>query len=172
MIHIEKCCICGKMARSHLIILGKNICSSCEDKIVQVKAQDDELKDMLAEFGDYYAMTPEERKEKSNGLFNESNDIAWGGVGFAIRMIAYAGYWYRNENRMRQALEMLSIEPDRSSRTPGRTDKDGNLVYTDVNITEYPRKIQEVEFANTNGISQWSLNYIETAKLYEMMNNE
>jgi hypothetical protein len=131
--------------------------------------EDDELKDMLAQFGDYYAMTPEKRKEMSKGLFNESNDKAWNGLRFAIRMVAYAGYWYQNPERMRQALEMLAAEPDNSSNTPGCTDKEGNVIYTDVADTEYVRKIREVMYANTNGITQWSLNYIETAKLREMM---
>lgn len=131
--------------------------------------EDDEFRDMLAQFGDYYAMTPEERKEKSKGLFNESNERAWRGQQFAIRMIAYAGYWYQNEKRMKQALEMLNHKPDHTSLTPGKTDRDGNPLYEDVDITEYPRKIQEVEFINTNGVCQWSLNYIETAKIYEMM---
>lgn len=131
--------------------------------------EDEELKDMLAQYGDYYAMTPAERKEKSNGLFNETNDKAWGGIRFAIRMPAYAGYWYKNPVRMQQAMDMLAAKADMSSNTPGEIDEEGNLVYTDIEDNECVRKIQEVEFANTNGISQWSLNYIETAKLREMM---
>ncbi|WP_078060198.1 exo-rhamnogalacturonan lyase family protein [Gracilibacillus timonensis] len=130
--------------------------------------EDEEFKDMLAQFGDYYAMTPEERKENSNGLFNESNDIAWGGVRFAIRMLAFAGYWYQNPSRMQQSIDMLNDKPAFNSNTPGKIDKEGNVVYTDVENQEYIRKIQEVEFVNTNGISQWSLNYIETVKLYEL----
>jgi hypothetical protein len=129
---------------------------------------DRELLDMMAQFGDYYAMTPEERQQKSNGLFNESNDQAWGGLRFAIRMVAHAGYWYKNPERMKQAMDMIEARPDNSSNTPGKTDADGNVVYTDVKETEYIRKIQEVEYASTNGISQWSLNYIETAKIREM----
>lgn len=134
--------------------------------------EDEELKDMLAQFGNYYAMTPEERKAKSNGLFNENNDKAWGGLKFAIRMVAYAGYFYQDPIRMQQALDMLSENPDNGSSTPGQFDADGNLVYTVVKDTEYVRQIQEVECVNTNGISQWSLNYIETAKLREMMDCE
>jgi hypothetical protein len=130
---------------------------------------DKELLDMMAQFGDYYAMTSEERKEKSNGLFNESNDQAWRGARYAIRMIAHAGYWYNNPERIEQALNMIEAKADNSSNTPGSTDADGNVVYTDVKEIEYIRKIQEVEFVSTNGISQWSLNYIETAKILEMM---
>lgn len=131
--------------------------------------EDDELKDMLAQFGDYFAMTPEEREEKSKSLFNETNDRAWRGQRFAIRMIAYAGYWYENQKRMQQALGLLNDQPDFGSNTPGETDKEGNLIYTNVKDLDYVRKINEVKYINTNGVSQWSLNYIETAKLREMM---
>ncbi|KAI7258022.1 hypothetical protein KC345_g10643 [Hortaea werneckii] len=133
---------------------------------------DEEFKDMLAQFGDYFAMTPEERKLKSGGLFNESNDKAWDGLRFAIRMPAYTGYRHRNPERMGQALEMLRGNADISSNTPGQTDDEGNLIYMEVPQTEYIRDIQEVPFVNTNGISQWSLNYMETAKLLEMMDEE
>lgn len=131
--------------------------------------QDDELRDMLAEFGEYYALTPEERKRKSNGLFNESNDHAWRGIRFAIRMVAYAGYWRQDPDRMRQALELLEVKPDWEANPPALFDPDERLVYTDVEDIHYVRPIREVKFANTNGISQWSLNYMETAKLWEML---
>jgi len=131
--------------------------------------EDDELRDMLAEFGEYYAMTPEERKQKSNGLFNESNDHAWRGLRFAIRMVAYAGYWRRNPKLMHRALELLEVKPDWEANPPGLFDQDGRLAYTDVEDIHYVRKIKEVPFVNTNGISQWSLNYMETVKLREML---
>ncbi|MDQ8734753.1 hypothetical protein [Paenibacillus sp. LHD-38] len=131
--------------------------------------EDEEFKEMLAQFGDYYAMSPDERKEKSQGLFNESNDKAWEGIRFAIRMVAYAGYRFKKPERMRQAIAMLEAQADLSSNTPGRFDEQGHLIYNDIPVTESVRPISEVEFANTNGISQWSLNYIETAKLRELM---
>ncbi|NOU62850.1 hypothetical protein GC096_02155 [Paenibacillus sp. LMG 31461] len=134
--------------------------------------EDEEFKDMLAQFGNYYAMTPEERQEASYGLFNESNDHAWRGERFAIRMFAYAGYWYRNAGRMQQALEMLSQAADSSSNTPGHFDGSGKPVFTIVANTEYVRSIREVKYVNTNGISQWSLNYIETARLREMIGEQ
>ena len=133
---------------------------------------DEEFKDMLAQFGDYFAMTPEERTLTSGGLFNESNDKAWDGLRFGIRMPAYTGYRYQNSERMEQALEMLKGKADLSSNTPAQTNDEGDLIYMDVPKTEYIRSIQEVPFVNTNGISQWSLNYMETAKLLEMMNEE
>jgi hypothetical protein len=45
MIQIMKCCICGKITKVHLLILGKNICSDCENKIVQIKAEDKNYQD-------------------------------------------------------------------------------------------------------------------------------
>lgn len=131
--------------------------------------EDDEFKEMLAEFGAYYAMTPKERKVESKGLFNEKNDRAWGGKGFSIRMIAYAGYKFNRPELMQIAIDMLSPNPDLSSKTPGLVDKNGSLIYTKVDDPEYVRQINEIKYASTNGISQWSLNYIETAKLREMI---
>lgn len=130
--------------------------------------QDEEFKDMLAQFGDYFAMTPEERKEKSNGLYNETNDKAWNGLPFAIRMVAYAGYRFDNPARMQQALDMLSDAAKLGYNTPGRIDGEGDLVYNGIPEADYIRSIREVERVNTNGVSQWSLNYIETAKIREM----
>lgn len=131
--------------------------------------EDEEFKDMLAQFGDYYAMTPEERNRRSGGLYNENNDKAWNGVGFAVRMVAYAGYRFRNPVRMRQALDLLAREADQGSGTPGRIDAEGHPVYVRVEDTEYIRDLEELECANTNGISQWSLNYMETSRIREMM---
>jgi hypothetical protein len=87
-------------------------------------------------------------------------------------MPAYTGYRHQNQARMQQALDMLRGKADISSNTPGQTDDEGNLIYTNVPKTEYIREIREVPFVNTNGISQWSLNYMETAKLLELMNEE
>ena len=44
MIQIMKCCVCGKMSKANLLILGKNICLRCEDKIVQMEAGDKNYK--------------------------------------------------------------------------------------------------------------------------------
>ncbi|WCM63691.1 hypothetical protein [Paenibacillus polymyxa] len=134
--------------------------------------EDEEFKDMLAQFGDYFAMTPQERNETSNGLYNENNDKAWDGIRFAIRMVVYAGYWFNKSECMQQVIGMLGAEADMSPNTPGRMDKEGNVVYTEVEETEYIRNVQEVEYANTNSISQWTLNYIQTAKIREMMDAE
>ncbi|WP_342564963.1 hypothetical protein NST84_07400 [Paenibacillus sp. FSL R7-0345] len=133
---------------------------------------DEELRDMLAQFGDYFAMTPEERKVTSGGLFNESNDKAWDGLRFGIRMPAYTGYRYGKPERMQQALDMLNAAADHSSNTPGQIDPAGNPVYVKVAEAEYIRPVREIPYANTNGISQWSLNYMETARLQELMKDK
>ncbi|MNE80830.1 hypothetical protein D3C80_1774370 [compost metagenome] len=70
---------------------------------------------------------------------------------------------------MQQALDMLNAGADHSSNTPGQIDPDGNPVYVNVAEAEYIRPVREVPYANTNGISQWSLNYMETARLLELM---
>ena len=53
--------------------------------------------------------------------------------------------------------------------TQGRILADGTLNITQVARKDTPRPMQELKYAKTNGISQWSLNYMETARLKEMM---
>lgn len=54
MIRIMECSICSKMKRENLVLLGKNICSECEEKMVKVTAEDvlysmymEKIKDIL-----------------------------------------------------------------------------------------------------------------------------
>lgn len=130
--------------------------------------EDDEFADMLAQFGDYYAMTPEERKVQSAGRFNEQNEQSWEWPNFGARMVAYAGYKYQNPARIQQAIDLVSLNPSMVRAAPGKTDELGNLAYRDVEATEYVRAIKEVPNLSTNTVSQWSLNYIETAKIREL----
>ncbi len=131
--------------------------------------EDEEFKDMLAQFGDYYAMTPAERKAASHGIFNDSNEQSWEWPGFGIRMIAYAGYRNADKKRMQQAIDMLGDNPGNSSVPPGQMDGEGNPVLIEVEATEYIRPIREFPGVHTNGLAQWSLNYMETARLRELM---
>ena len=52
---------------------------------------------MLAQFGELYAMEPEERFQATNGLISEKNDKAWEGHGpiWGLRTYAYAA-WLHN----------------------------------------------------------------------------
>jgi len=40
MIRIMKCSICSDMKRENLVLLGKNICSTCEEKMIEANSDD------------------------------------------------------------------------------------------------------------------------------------
>lgn len=135
---------------------------------------DPELKDMLAQFGELYAMTPEQRKEATGGLINENNDRAWAGHGpvWGLRTYAYAAWLKDRPDLMEKAIENLRYDGDLDDvigdGTQGRIFADGSLNLTEIEKKDTPRPIEELKYAKTNGIAQWSLNYMETARLREM----
>jgi hypothetical protein len=128
--------------------------------------EDEELNDQLAQFGAYYAMTPEERKKASGGRFNEENDETWGGLGNATRMFAYAGARLNNERYVRAALGQIEMR-SRMNGDAKSLDDNGNPVTAPVPPLDAPNITEEMPYFNTNGISQWSLNFMETMKLLE-----
>jgi hypothetical protein len=40
MFRIMECSICSKLKRENLVLLGKNICSDCEEKMVKATVED------------------------------------------------------------------------------------------------------------------------------------
>ena len=136
---------------------------------------DEEMRDMLAQFGELYAMTPQQRKEATGGRINETNDRPWAGHGevWGIRTYAYAAWLHHRADLMEKAEENLRYDGDledvTGDGTQGRILADGTLNITQVARKDTPRPMQELKYAKTNGISQWSLNYMETARLKEMM---
>ena len=139
---------------------------------------DPEFTDMVAELASYYYMTPEERTEKSHGLFNEENMRAWRGENFAVRMGAFDGYYTRSTEKLQAALAMVVTTPDkqpacmehqggRSMFTPdGRADTDT------VAAVNAPVPTVEIPSIGTNDMAQWALNYMETAHFQQQLHDE
>ena len=128
--------------------------------------EDDEFKNQIAQFGAYYAMTPEQRKEVSCGRFNEENDEAWGGIGFATRMMAFAGVHQDNDEYLQKALDQMEMKyrplPDAKVLTD-----DGQPTYREIPAVDSPNISKDAPYMSTNGISQWSLNFMETMGLLD-----
>jgi len=130
--------------------------------------EDEEFSDMLAQFGEYYGMTHEQREVKSGGLFHEGNKNSWEWPNFGARMVAYAGYKYNNDDLIHQAVQLAALKPEFVRASPGDSDQYGNVAYREVDSVQYVRPIKEVANLTTNTVSQWSLNYIETARIKEL----
>lgn len=136
---------------------------------------DQEMREMLAQFGELYAMEPEERFQATDGLISEKNDRAWAGHGpiWGLRTYAYAAWLHNRPELMEKAVQNLRYDGDLDDviqdGVQGRILSDGSLHMIQVEAKDAPRPIEELVYSKTNGISQWSLNYMETARLREMM---
>jgi hypothetical protein len=128
--------------------------------------KDDEFSDMFAQLCSYYPMNPEEREKASGGLFNKENMGSWGGENYGVRMFAYSGYWFDKKRDLSKALEYMT--PNQFSEDGLMIDAEGNPAYEQVPSQDYLRPMREVSALTTNGVSQWSLNYMETCRLREM----
>ena len=120
-------------------------------------------------------MEPEERFQATDGLISEKNDRAWAGHGpiWGLRTYAYAAWLHNRPELMEMAVQNLRYDGDLDDviqdGVQGRILSDGSLHMVQVEAKDAPRPIEELVYSKTNGISQWSLNYMETARLREMM---
>ena len=121
-------------------------------------------------------MTPEERFAATNNLITEANDRAWGAgrrPTWGVRTYAYAAWLYDRPDLMEKALENLNFDGDMGSVigdwTQGRVFADGELNIYPIEEKDSPRVMDELKYTKTNGIAQWSLNYMETVRLHELM---
>ncbi|MBQ7915365.1 MAG: hypothetical protein IJ315_01085, partial [Firmicutes bacterium] len=126
--------------------------------------EDEKFNEMVADFGEYYGMTPEERSIKSKGLFNEQNDSCW--LGNGCRMIAYAAYYFASERYVKECWEGLAPKGAQETETlivNKALDDEGNIVLQGIpkNDTPYPvPEIAGITRRTTNLTAQWSLNYM------------
>jgi hypothetical protein len=128
--------------------------------------EDEELKDQMAQFGAFYAMTPEEREEASGGRFNEENNEAWSGEHWATRMIAYAGVKQNNDRYLKMALDQLE-KGHRFYELSSTINKQGEPAYIEIPAVDSPNVEKEVPTLSTNTVSQWSLNFMETINILD-----
>jgi hypothetical protein len=126
---------------------------------------DDELRDNIARFGQFYAMTPEQRQKASDGRFNPENDRAWNGLHFAADMCAYAGYRFNDEHCMETALRIIDAPERMEVET---IDGEIRPIYKDVPDADSPYPLNEAHIF-TGGSARWSLNVMETMHFLEML---
>ena len=124
--------------------------------------EDEKFREMVADFGEYYGMTPEERNRKSHGLFNAENDRCWGGNGG--RMTAYAGYYFDSDRYMEEGLESIDLK---APLTAEAVAEDGEMKIHPVPQKDFPYPMEEVVGMTTNTSAQWSLGYMEVSHLME-----
>jgi len=129
--------------------------------------EDPEFVKMVADFGEYYGMTPEERNIKSHGLFNAENDRCWGGNGG--RMTAFAGYYLDSDQYMESGEKSITFPAQKMTEA---FDEDGNMILREVPEKDSPYPMKEVWNLTTNTTAQWSLGYMEVTKLREMRDNK
>jgi len=113
--------------------------------------EDEQFKDMMAEFGRVYLFSDEEKRAYSDGQFNNGH-FSW--PMFAASMSAYAAL--RNND---QVLAQKTWDLLLNSEFSGM-----KLPLTPTTVTDW-QKLQEVEWITTNVISQWCLNVIVVLEL-------
>ena len=138
---------------------------------------DPEFTDMVAELASYYFMTPEERTEKSGGLFNDENMRAWNGQGFAPRMLAFDGYYTGNAEKVERAMNKMIPSREDPDCMAGRGGSpmftpDGRANEDPVSPLDAPVPTVEVHSLTTNGVSQWALNYMEVAHFQQLLHDK
>ncbi|WP_143316747.1 hypothetical protein [Clostridium sp. HBUAS56017] len=113
--------------------------------------EDEEWKDMIAEFGAFYMLSDEEKKKRTNGKLS-NKCFSW--PMFATGMAAYCAKRNRDRKLGKKAWNLLFKELNAKSKnmiTPSVI-KSWRSIYEDPNVT-------------TNCVSQWSINTIMCLEL-------
>ncbi|SDY03219.1 hypothetical protein SAMN05421736_101185 [Evansella caseinilytica] len=108
--------------------------------------EDESWEEMMADFGEVYLLSEEEKQKKTGGRLKET-DFHW--PMFAVGIGAYAAA-YKNDRWLAEKAWALLLDKN-WSHTP--------LPLTAREIVTW-RKFKEIPWASTNGISQWCLNTI------------
>ncbi|GAA0307352.1 hypothetical protein GGQ92_002022 [Gracilibacillus halotolerans] len=117
--------------------------------------EDEEWKDMLAEYGEFYVLSDQEKRNKTNNVLNDQH-FHW--PMFAAAMTAYAAKHKNNLELAEKAWTLLLDE--KYSHTPLP------IVVEEVNDW---KRIEEIPWITTNTISQWCINVIVCLELLQDM---
>ena len=120
--------------------------------------EDDEFKDMIAEFGRVYLLSDEEKRAYSKGQLGDEH-FSW--PMFAASMSAY-GATRNNDQELAQKTWNLLLKDEFSGMT---------LPFKP-SVVDNWQKLQEVDWISTNVISQWCLNVIVVLELIGDQLNE
>lgn len=109
--------------------------------------EDDRFKEMLAEYGWFYALPNDEKIRLSEGQLNDRH-FSW--PMFATFLMAYGAVWRKDETLAHKAWEQLLETP------PDIPFPDTTTAHT----VTIDKKVQELTWVTTNCVSQWCLNTI------------
>lgn len=113
---------------------------------------DDEVwKEMLAEFGEFYALSDQEKQDRTSGILHNKM-FNW--PMFSAAMIAYAARRKKNHELAQTAWRLL-LDP-KQNHTP--------LPIVEHKVTSW-KTLNEIPWVTTNTISQWSINVIVCLEL-------
>jgi hypothetical protein len=113
--------------------------------------EDETWKDMLAEFGEFYLLPDEEKKERSNGKLSDKC-FSW--PMFSTGIAAYAANRNMNSKLAEKAWRLLYKELNKNTKE-----------MIAVNTINSWRKLSEDPKVTTNCVSQWSINTIMCLEL-------
>lgn len=116
---------------------------------------DPEWEEMLAEYGEFYNLPPEEKKKRTNG---EIIGKDWNIPMLSTSMMAFASVYYGDQELAKQAWHYLIGERTHWNIQEPMT---ANAVPTH----EYAYSITELPTISTNTASQWSINVIVCLEL-------
>lgn len=112
---------------------------------------DEEWKEMIAEFGEFYSLSDQEKRNRSEGVLHDGM-FNW--PMFSAGMVAYAAAKKQDKVLARKAWNLL-LDPE-YSHTPLPIEKN--------DISSW-RKLEEIPWITTNTVSQWCLNTIVALEL-------
>lgn len=113
--------------------------------------EDDQLKDMIAEFGQVYLMSDSEKRSYSNGLLTD-HKFHWSM--FAAGMAAYGARRLNNQQLAQKAWNLLL-----------KSELSGMKLPVEIREVESWKPLREVDWVTTNVVSQWCLNVIVALQL-------
>jgi len=108
--------------------------------------KDTEWDDMMAEYGEFYCLSPEEKAKLTNGAIKGKG---WSFPVFATAMMAFAAKRNNNTELAKKAWEILFNDR-----------KEYSLKQIDVEASQYIKNLKELPWVSTNSVSQWALNAI------------
>jgi hypothetical protein len=112
--------------------------------------KDEAWEKLLLELGEFYSLSKEEQKRKTNG---ELPDIGFTFTSYATALAAYTAYKTNNKELGKKVWDTLLLESGKCWMTiPFKVDK--------VDEKEYIKPVHEIPWIQTNTLSQWSLNVI------------
>jgi hypothetical protein len=112
--------------------------------------KDEKWEQMLIQLGEFYSLSKEEQKARTNG---EIPEAGFGFTSYVTALAAYSAGRTNNKELAKKVWNTLLLEPGKCWMTiPMTVDK--------VDEKEYIKPVKEIPWIQANTLSQWSLNTI------------